>query len=80
MDSLSLEIYLPDDTIFLEGEQCNVLNFLYKGEVDLLTANKVKFMAVTDALLGETSFFGFEPHICTAKASDTCEIFQLSMN
>ena len=79
IDNISLEVYLPDDYLFIVGERCDTLYFLTKGEVDLLTSKKVKFKTVSDCVLGESSFFGLEPHICSAKASDICEIFQLSM-
>ena len=77
---LDLEIYLPDDYLFREGERCDVLYFAYSGAIDLLTAQNVKFKTVSNCALGESSFFLFEPHICTAKAVDSCEIFQLSMD
>lgn len=76
---LDLEVYLPNDCLFREGERCDVLYFLYNGAVDLLTAQSVKFKTVSHCALGECSFFMFEPHICTAKTVDTCEMFQLSM-
>lgn len=75
---LKLELYLPDDSIFYEGERCNSLLFLYKGDVDLLTSKNVKFKTVNNCVLGDASFFGFEPHFCSAKAVDACEIFSLS--
>lgn len=80
VQSLALEIYLPEDYLFREGERCDVLYFAYNGSIDLLTAQHVKFKTVSACLLGESSFFLFEPHICTAKAVDSCEIFQLSMD
>ena len=80
MHSLDLEIYLPGDCLFREGERCDVLYFVYKGSIDLFTAQNVKFKTVSNCSLGESSFFMFEPHICTAKTVDACEIFQLSMD
>jgi len=77
--SLDLEIYLPGDCLFREGERCDMLYFVYKGSVDLFTAQNVKFKTVSHCILGESSFFMFEPHICTAKTVDACEVFQLSM-
>ncbi len=77
MKYVTSELYLPDDTIFREGERCLNLLFLYKGNVDLLTTQNVKFKSVSDCILGEASFFGFEPHLCSAKAEDACEIFNL---
>lgn len=79
VDDLSLEVYLPDDTIFHEGEQCDSLFFIYSGEIALFTSKQVKFKTVSNCILGESFFFSFEPHICTAKAVDTCEIYQLSI-
>lgn len=76
---LTLEIYLPDDYLFREGERSDILYYLYNASVDLLTAQNVKFKTVSCCLLGESSFFLFEPHICTARAADSCEVFQLSM-
>ena len=78
--SMTLELYLADDIIFQEGERCDCLSFLYKGDVDLLTSNNVKFKTVSDCLLGESSFFGAEPFICTAKAATTCEVFHLHLD
>ena len=80
VQSLDLEIYLPGDCLFQAGERCDVLHFVYSGAVDLYTAQNVKFKTVSHCTLGESSFFMFEPHICTAKTADTCEIFQLSMD
>ena len=77
--TLSLELYLADDVIFQEGERADRLSFLFRGEVDLLTSSNVKFKTVADCLLGESSFFGFEPYICTAKAATVCEILHLDM-
>jgi len=77
--TLSLELYLADDVIFQEGERGDKLSFLFRGEVDLLTSSNVKFKTVADCLLGESSFFGFEPYICTAKAATVCELFHLDM-
>lgn len=77
---LTLEIYLPDDYLYREGERSDILYYLYDASVDLLTAQNVKFKTVSCCLLGESSFFLFEPHICTARAADSCEVFQLSMD
>ncbi|KAL9183699.1 hypothetical protein ACHAXT_004555 [Thalassiosira profunda] len=78
--TLDLEIYLPDAYLFREGERCDVLYFVYKGTVDLLTGQNVKFKTVSHCTLGESSFFLFEPHICTARTSDACEVLQLRMD
>lgn len=78
--SMTLELYLADDIIFQEGERCDCLSFLYKGDVDLLTSNNVKFKTMSDCLLGESSFFGAEPFICTARAATTCEVFHLHLD
>lgn len=80
LEFISLEICLPEDTIFYEGERCDSLWFLCKGEVDLLTSKMVNFKTVSNCVLGESSFFGLEPHICTAKAVDNCEIYLLNMD
>lgn len=80
VDSLSFEAYLPDDVLFHEGERCDSLFFIYSGEVGLFTSKMVKFKTMSNCLLCEGFFFSFEPHICTGKAMDSCEIFQLSMN
>ena len=77
---LDLEIYLPGDYLFRHGERCDVLYFVLDGSIDLLTAGNVKFKTVSNCVLGESSFFMFEPHICTAKTADPCEMFQLRMN
>ena len=77
--SLKLDMYLADDIIFHEGEKCEELSFLFCGQVDLLTLENVKFKTVSKYILGESSFFGFEPFIYTAKCSSLCEIFQLNM-
>ena len=79
LDSVSFEIYLPGDIIYNEGGKCDTLFFICKGSVDLLTSKNVKFKTVSDCILGETSYFGLEPHICTAKAVDISEVFLLSM-
>jgi len=79
LDKISLEIYLPGDTIYHEGEKCDSLFFVYKGEVDLFTSKNVKFKKISDCVLGEASFFGLEPHICTAKSFEICEIFLLNL-
>lgn len=76
---ISYELYLPGDALFHEGERCNNLIILYKGNVDLLNSKGVKFKTVDNCVLGEAPFFGFEPHLCSAKAVDTCETFCLSM-
>lgn len=78
--NLDLEIYLPGDCLFREGERCDVLYFVYKGAIDLFTAQSVKFKTMSSCTLGESPFFMFEPHICTAKTADACEIFQISMD
>lgn len=80
MRCLTLEIYLPGDFLFREGERSDTLYYLYSASVDLLTAQNVKFKTVSCCLLGESSFFLFEPHICTARAADSCEVLQLSMD
>ena len=80
VESLTLELYLPDDIIFNEGERCEFLYFIHAGEVGLFTTKNVKFQTVSKCLLCEGNFFSFEPHICNGKAIDSCEIFQLSMN
>ncbi|EED94210.1 cyclic nucleotide-activated ion channel, partial [Thalassiosira pseudonana CCMP1335] len=36
VQSLALEIYLPEDYLFREGERCDVLYFAYNGSIDLL--------------------------------------------
>jgi len=79
VDALTLEIYLPDDNIFDEGQRCDALHYIYSGEVGLFTSKKVKFKTVSNCVLSEGFFFSFEPHACTAKALDSCEVFQLSM-
>lgn len=76
---MRFELYLPDDSLFYEGERCSSLLFLYKGNVDLLTSKNVKFKTVNNCVLGDASFFGFEPQLCSAKAVDACEIFSFSM-
>jgi CRP-like cAMP-binding protein len=76
---LNLEIYLPGDCLFRHGERCDVLYFIYNGSIDLLTEGSVKFKTVSSCVLGESSFFMFEPHICTAKTAAPCEIFHLCM-
>ena len=78
--TLSLDLYLTDDVIFQEGELCDRLSFLFRGDVDLLTSSNVKFKTVSDCLLGESSFFASEPYICTAKAATVCEILHLDMS
>ncbi|KAL7553159.1 hypothetical protein ACHAWF_016401 [Thalassiosira exigua] len=77
---LDLEIYLPGDCLFREGERCDLLYFVHSGAIDLLTAQNVKFKTVSHCTLGESSFFMFEPHICTARTVDSCEIYQLRMD
>lgn len=79
LNSMKYELFLPDDTLFCEGERCQTLNFLYKGGVDLLNAKGIKFKTVKNCVLGEAAFFGFEPHLCSAKTADACEIFSFSM-
>jgi len=79
LDFMKYELYLPDDALFYEGERCNSLLLLYKGDADLLTSKNVKFKTVNNCVLGEAPFFGFEPHLCSAKAVDACEIFSISM-
>ena len=79
LDRVSVDLYLPGDTLFREGERCNSLFFLYKGDVDLLTSKNVKFKTVSDCVVGEASFFGLEPHLCTAKTANQCELFTLQM-
>jgi len=76
---MTLELYLSDDIIFQEGERCDRLSFLYKGDVDLLTSSNVKFKTESDCLLGESAFFGTEPFICTARAATVCEVFHLHL-
>lgn len=78
VNCISYELYLPGDTLFHEGEKCNTLILLYKGKVHLLNSKGVKFKTVDNGVLGETSFFCFEPHLCSAKAVDTCQTFCLS--
>ena len=80
MQCLKLEIYLPDDYLFRVGEMSNTLYLLVNGYVDLLTTQGIKFKTVSKCNLGETSFFLFEPQICTAKAAEMCEVFQLHMS
>ena len=80
MQSLDVEIYLPGDCLYRKGEQCDMLYFVYSGAIDLYTAQNVKFKTVSHCTLGESSFFMFEPHMCTAKTVDACEIFQLKMD
>lgn len=79
MQCLELELHLSDDYLFHEGERGDVLHILVSGSVDLLTSQGVKFKTVSHCTLGETSFFLFEPQICSAKAADSCEVFQLRM-
>ena len=79
LNFMKYELVLPDDTLFNEGERCESLLFLYKGDVDLLTAKGVKFKTLSNCVLGDASFFGFEPHLCSAKTADACEIFSFSM-
>ena len=76
---MKYEMFLPDDTLFHEGERCISLLFLYNGDVDLLTSTNVKFKTVSNCVLGEASFFGFEPHLCSAKAVGACEIFSFGV-
>lgn len=76
---MKFELYLPGDSLFAEGERCSSLLFLYRGDVDLLTSKEVKFKTVNNCVLGDASFFGFEPHLCSAKAVEACEIFSFSM-
>ena len=80
LNHLRLDLFLSDDTLFLEGEKCDKLFYLYKGSVELLTSSLVKFKTVSHCVLGEASFFGFEPYLCTAKAKDSCEVFTLCMD
>ena len=80
VDCLDVEIYLPDECLFREGERCDVLYFICKGSIDLLTSQNVKFKTVSHCSLGESSFFMFEPHMCTAKTVDACETLQLRMD
>ncbi len=79
LECISIEIYLPGDIVFHEGERCNELYFLFKGDIDLLTSKNVKFKSVSNCVIGEASFFGLEPHLCTAKAANQCELFTLEM-
>jgi voltage-gated potassium channel len=79
MQCLELEIHLSDDYLFREGERSDTLHFLVNGSVDLLTSQGVKFKTVSNCTLGETSFFLFEPQICTARVVDSCEVLQLRM-
>jgi CRP-like cAMP-binding protein len=79
MQCLELELYQSDDYLFHEGERGDAMHIVISGSVDLLTSQGVKFKTVSYCTLGETSFFLFEPQICSAKAADPCEVFQLSM-
>ena len=79
LENISLEVYLPEDYLFVVDERCDLLYFVTKGEIDLLTSKNVKFKTVSECVLGESSFFGLEPHICSARAADICEIFQFTM-
>jgi CRP-like cAMP-binding protein len=81
MRKLDLHTYLPGDCLFRHGEPCDMLYLVYNGSVDLLTAGHVKFKTISNGcILGESSFFMFEPHLYTAKTADVTEIFQLSMD
>lgn len=80
VDFMRQELFLPDDTLFVEGEKCDTLFYIYKGTVDLMTSSLVKFKSESNCVLGEVSFFGLEPYLCTAKAADTCEVFSLSFD
>ena len=78
---LDLHTYLPGDCLLRQGECCDMLYLVYNGSVDLLTVGHVKFKTISNGcVLGESSFFMFEPHLYTAKTADVTEIFQLSMN
>mmetsp|Transcript_31519 Transcript_31519/g.45922 ORF Transcript_31519/g.45922 Transcript_31519/m.45922 type:complete len:2273 (-) Transcript_31519:792-7610(-) len=76
-DSLILEVYLPGEILFVTGERCNLLYYLYTGDVNLLTPKGVKFKTMTRCTIAESSFFCRTPHPCTAQAANNCEIFQL---
>lgn len=79
LDYISFDVYLPDDTIFHEGQRCDALIFIYKGSIDLFTSKGVKFKTISECVIGEAPFFGLEPHLCTAKAADKCELYFLRM-
>ena len=76
-DSLIFELYLPGETLFVTGERCNTMYYLYTGDVNLLTPKGVKFKTMTKCTIAESSFFCRTPHPCTAQAANNCEIFQL---
>jgi len=73
------QVYLPEDNLFFEGERCECLHFICKGEVELLTSNGVHFKTMSSCVIGEESFFGLEPYFFSARAGSTCEIFSLNM-
>jgi len=76
---LSLETYLPKDTLFVEGEPGNILFFVSAGAIDCFTSSSVKFRSINSGnLVGEASFFLRETYLFTAVASDACEIFELN--
>ncbi len=79
LHSVSFDVCLPDDVIFHEGQRCDKLIFIFKGQVDLFTSKGVKFKSISDCVVGEASFFGLEPHLCSAKAADKCELYFLHM-
>ena len=74
VEKLSLEIYINGNTVFRTGEKANELFIIYSGEVELLTADLVKFKTVSDCTLGESGFFRREQHICDARATKTTEV------
>jgi len=80
MKYLDFELCMPEDFIFREGELCTNLLFVYSGEVHLLTPKGIKFETSTKCILGEMSFFHYSTHPFAALASNTCELFVLSIN
>jgi CRP-like cAMP-binding protein len=77
VEKLRLEVYMPEERLYHQGQRCESLIFLTSGEVDFLTESGIKFKTVSDCCLGDHSFFGYQPYVCTAQASTICEAFHL---
>ena len=77
---ISLELYLPDDFVYVSGEICKSLMFISSGMVDLLTSQGVIFQSVTKCAIDEYAFIECTLYNHTAKSSNICEVFILSFD
>jgi len=80
-NALTFELYLPDDTLFSEGERATRIYFISRGRVKIEIQKEVVGRKLDGEILGELCMiFPDHDRVCTAVCETCTHVYQLELS